>query len=1321
MIKRARLRRKNPIEISPLQKEKVVEEPGGCSLDSSRAILRRRQFLKLCAAGGGALIVNSCAGNRALPATPAASPTSGLAGVEGIFPIETSLWDLADAYTEKTSTRPRICLHGMWRVQPAMEEGAAPPSPGQIYYSQVPGRWNSANHYQTFREQGGRLVPVEKVDGSEVYKYFNGWYTRYIPLPPGSPGRRILLTLDYLGANTARFFVNGQLQKTVTSGNQNSFGLMRTVTMDLTAFASRETLKLDVFLHLDPYPAPWDIEGLSLDYFFLHVVDSPLAVKDILVLPSVRDGNVVLDVDFYNLERAQDSGYGWQARIFHANNDALALESGVVALPLNGGETENASLLLDWKDPVCWDLENPRLYYAKIYLYRDGRLVDESLPQSFGFRELWEQDGDFYLNGNPIHLRTRASSMIQRYHMLYCREETIAEYLQAEKREGFNAELAEVCYNATWGDSWQGFSPTYIKTVLNASDRLGYLWFVWAPPLLEGYDEELHREELRVHVRRWGNHPSMAMHLGSFNQAGYPWAQHPLMVNDLTYEPELFHDSRELVRKTEAALRELDPSRLVYHNYSGNLNRIFTTMHYMSFGIPLQEQEDWPETWSKSRKTALFPSEFGIPYSMQFYDFDKAGDEGASLIVEHAARYFGDAVYADVTKPAPRHPGFLLRQATDVVEGSELDPALEATVRLFARNILRAWRGYGLSGFGVFDAENYTYDRQYEFFQIPGIRYDSIKTPGLKPNVVSVPGRLFDIEKPNALAHAVSEVLSPVAAWIAGGEPDFTNKDHGYFSGERIRKQIFLIHERPVSSYYQYSIVLESEHGVQDKLTGDGTVAPGEMLFLPVAFTAPDVEIRKEFTLTLEVTLESGRIGDTFPVQVFPRSSYTPPDILFGLLDSNGRTRTLLDQEGVSYREVSSADQMAEVGALIIGRESWSEGTEALLRSLRESGRTDSGLPVLVLEQAGATLGQLILEQVSERCVFIQDRNHPLVAGLEAEDFSNWRGAGDFFEVPTPVDPGTEYSEHYPHYKFRVSNRGIVATNVLRKTAFGGLHPVLGCGFDMMNTPLAETTLSNSTVVFCQADVTNRCGIDPAATQLFRNLLNYLAACAKRVPSPSRTLALADEHFRAVLETCRIDAEYAEEVPAGWKTCDILLLANSAILGDLAAEDLAAFVRGGGRVILCSGEDPAVPDVPFALRATPASHFHLTVSDQHPLMAGLGNSDFYFREAKPVTEFQLEDSERILSEPVIAVRNDGRGQWIFIGLDPARFHADLSDEERSFIDSYVEQKAYRILNVVLHNAGVRHLPFAPWESGDAVPSPYLADLPDYDVNAFHNW
>ena len=51
-----------------------------------------------------------------------------------------AVWDLDLAYREKTPTRERVCLNGLWRWQPAAAVGTGVPA-GNWGFFKVPGAW----------------------------------------------------------------------------------------------------------------------------------------------------------------------------------------------------------------------------------------------------------------------------------------------------------------------------------------------------------------------------------------------------------------------------------------------------------------------------------------------------------------------------------------------------------------------------------------------------------------------------------------------------------------------------------------------------------------------------------------------------------------------------------------------------------------------------------------------------------------------------------------------------------------------------------------------------------------------------------------------------------------------------------------------------------------------------------------------------------------------------------------------------------------------------------------------------------------------------
>src|SRR5438876_938308 len=56
------------------------------------------------------------------------------------------VWDLDKAYREKTPTRERVCLNGLWRWQPAGSVADAVPG-GDWGFFKVPGSWPGITDY----------------------------------------------------------------------------------------------------------------------------------------------------------------------------------------------------------------------------------------------------------------------------------------------------------------------------------------------------------------------------------------------------------------------------------------------------------------------------------------------------------------------------------------------------------------------------------------------------------------------------------------------------------------------------------------------------------------------------------------------------------------------------------------------------------------------------------------------------------------------------------------------------------------------------------------------------------------------------------------------------------------------------------------------------------------------------------------------------------------------------------------------------------------------------------------------------------------------
>jgi len=1213
--------------------------------------------------------------------------------------LETKLWDLSDAQRERTSTRERICLHGMWCLALADEDQLLPPKPAERYYSKAPGRWLSQNYYRVFKSVNGKLAPVDKIGDKKITDYWRGCYTRQVKIPAEFRNKPMLLTIDYVGAPAAKIYINGTLVQTVSHKGRNASGVMERITVDASEFSGCDEIKLDIMLWFRKYRTGRCEEGLSLDYMFLHKLASPIAVKDMVIRTSTRARNVEVDVDVYNLRNTKNRQLTLQAFVYDKQSGRLVKESGKQPFRTSGSDIENVTLKFKWDNAVCWDVDKPHLYRMRTKIYAGSEVIDESLDETFGFREIWYDGGDFYLNGKKLHCFYGSSfhGLFNRQQYLLFREETARHTVKNIRAAGYNMALARIRYGYSARFA-PAASPTYVRSLLKAADEVGLYMTLFAPRAQAGQDTALYEQEVRDHVRAFGNHPSLIMHTVSYGGLTHKITMHPAHAADRTYVPSHKIRQRKVALVSEAAFKAADPTRLAYHTSAGNLSYIYCTMHYMSFGVPLQEREDWPARWAATKKCAFFSSEYGFPFCMQFLDFDAPKSFGYSkiLLAENAARYFGDDIYREAATPAARvlSSSSHFRKYVDPAKNT-LDPVLLKTKKLFTRNHVRAWRGYGVSGHGIFGEEHMAFERSYETYKMPGVKYKSIKEPGLKPDIIHVEHRLTRMDKPNAYMPVLRDALAPVVVWIGGERGNFTNKDHAYFSGEQISKQIVVVNDGrdPITIPCDIGLYGSGNKRIEG-LKRNVTVPAGATVKIPVAFTAPRADKRQEYEIVLQAETGKTTEEDRFRLQVFPRAKSAPAARIVGLYDPAGKTRAMLSKAGVKYRPVNSINEIGDLKLIIIGREAIGKGNDAFLAGLEKTQYYRRGIHLLVFEQKECNYANLIFAEENQRYAYIRNRRHPVVAGLDNADFINWRGSSDLIDPYPPPAPGMDRCPHYPFVKWHSGNGGTVATFVIKKPTFGNFHPILECGFDLSHTPLIEFKKDNSTIINCQLDVTGRYGKDPVATVLVNNLLRYFGSLPNRKARYTKTAVLASDKYRDILfKTLGVRGDRLSRIQ-DLQRYDLLIVGGRP--GTAPAKSIGSFAARGGTVLyLADLEDRAPADwMPFETRTKESSICKSLTANDSEIIAGLGNSDFYFRDPKKVMQFEIGGAERPLDEGILCVKKHGKGRFVLVGIDPDSFTPEPVDRKgkeryRSFIDTYVHAKAYRILSVVLANCGVQ--------------------------------
>ena len=133
-------------------------------------------------------------------------------------------------------------------------------------------------------------------------------------------------------------------------------------------------------------------------------------IKEVLIQPSICQNQVKVGVKIQNAgsktERITLKGdiYRWdgQGRDKEGQwgikeNVITSQSSGRVEIP--AGEEREISLIYEKPPLETWSPYTPVLYVLELRSEPGGDILRER----FGYRELWTQDGDFYLNGKKIH------------------------------------------------------------------------------------------------------------------------------------------------------------------------------------------------------------------------------------------------------------------------------------------------------------------------------------------------------------------------------------------------------------------------------------------------------------------------------------------------------------------------------------------------------------------------------------------------------------------------------------------------------------------------------------------------------------------------------------------------------------------------------------------------------------------------------------------------------------------------------------------------------------------------------------------------------
>jgi beta-galactosidase len=1194
----------------------------------------------------------------------AAASVFGQEDIAAPFPegVE-AVWEMSKAYRETTPTREKICINGLWRWQPARAWNDQVPARNWGYFK-VPGCWPGITDYMQKDSQTVHAHPNWKSE--RLGNVSAAWYERTVSIPREWAGRRIALSVDYLNSFAAVFvngskcgeirFPGGELDLTahLRPGSPNALSLLvvamplKGVLISYTDSNAAREVKGKV-----------ERRGLCGDVFLVSTPGGP-RIADVKVDTSVRKSEITLDVALEGV--MSDQEYSLEGRIMREGRTVREFKrSGVNA-------ARRCTFSEQWKPDALWDMHTPTNKFEVTVSLTDAnrRVLDSCFHVPFGFREFWINGRDFYLNGSRIFLsavpldNAQVGAALATY-------DAARESLERLKSIGIN-----FVYTHNYGcepGSHLGF-----EEILRAADDVGML-VALSQPHFSHYDWKSadadrtngYARHAEFYVRVAQNHPSVVAYAMNHNATGYEEDMNPDMIDGV-------HDPRDqwsrrnaaLALRAEAIVKQFDSTRIVYHHASGNLGSMHVMNFYPNF-VPIQELSDWFGHWATKGVKPAFMCEYGAPFTWDwtmYRGWYKGQREwgGAQVpwelcLAEWNAQFLGDRAFqiseaeaANLRWEAKQFRAGKLWHRWDYPHsvGSSVFDERYPVFAMYLTDNWRAFRTWGVSGISPWEHEHFWklrdgVDKRRREFKVD---WDNLQRPGFSPDYIDKNYERWDLafERadwiPTEAARALLRNNRPLLAYIGGRPGQFTTKDHVFFPGETVEKQLIVINNS------RGTVVCESEwsFGFPSPIAGAQRLAitTGDQERVPLRLTLPDALSPGQYQLNASFRFSNGeRQSDSFTIHILTRPRAPQMSGRIALFDPKGETSELLKNMGVPFQRVDATAGLSAFDTLIIGKAALTTNGAA-----PDITRVRDGLKVLIFEQTADVLEKRFGFRVAEyglRQVFPRVPDHPMLAELRPEHWRDWRGEA------TILAPRLEYTLR-PRYGptvnwcdipvprlWRCGNRGNVASVLIEKPARGDFLPIIDGGYSLQYSPLMEYREGRGMILFCQMDVTGRTENEPVAETLTRNILQCVSDWKL---GPTRTAVyVGDPAGKRHLES----AGFAVGDHDGGT------LASNQVL--VASPDARVPVRAVSNVFGI-GLDPQSAG---GLRLTFTNQEHISTffesSSVHSLLRGIGPADVHNRDPRELP--LISSGAQSLGDGALAVADSSN--MAFCQMVPWRF------------------------------------------------------------------
>ncbi|MBN1509162.1 MAG: hypothetical protein JW955_20115 [Sedimentisphaerales bacterium] len=1193
------------------------------------------------------------------------------------------VWDTSKAWRQTTPTRERICINGLWRWQPAEATSEQVPE-GNWGYFKVPGSWPGVTDYM--QKDSQTVFAHPSWAGQRLSDTTAAWYEREIAIPTDWAGRHITARIEYLNSYAAAYvdgrkvgearFPGGEVDLTVAChpGGMHRLSLLvvamplKGVMLSYTDSASAREVKGSVARR-----------GLCGDVYLVSTRPTPF-ITDVRVETSVRRQEVAFDAGIEGL--ASDGLYAFRSRVLKDGHSIRDFTSP----SFRAGDLKEGRIAFTekWMPDKLWDIHTPQnMYDLKVSLLDDkGTVLDTSWPVRFGFREFWIEGRDFFLNGTRIFLSALPVDNAQIGAALANYDAT-RESLERLKTLGIN-----LVYTHNYG--CQPGSHLGFAEILRAADDVGMLvsfsqphfsHYDWQAP--DANDTNGYARHAEFYVRAAQDHPSVVMYSMSHNATGYGEDMNPDMIDGIHAHRDTWAmNNVKRALRAEGIVNHLDPSRIVYHHASGNLGSMHVINFYPNF-VPIQELSDWFGHWATQGVKPVFTCEYGAPFTWDwamYRGWYKGKREFGSAVVpwefclaEWNAQFFGDRAFAisDMERRNLRWEAKQFREGKlwhrwDYPHqlGSTDFPEREPVFAMYYQDNWRAFRTWGVSG-------NSPWEHHILFKLRPGmdsnrrqacpVDWQNLQRPGFSPDYQQDRYERMDLAYdrsdwvPTEGAEALIRNNQPLLAYIAGRPAWFTSKDHNFFAGETIEKQIIINNNSrvPVSCECSWSLALPEPMSGQAR----ATMRTGQQERMPIQFALPAELTPGQYRLSMIAAFSTGETQkDEFTIHVLPRRAIAGIEAKVAVFDPKGQTTELLKGLGVRCDVVDTRADLAEYDILIVGKGALTvDGPAPDIRRVRE------GLRVLLFEQTPDALEQRLgfrAAQYGLRNVFGRVPDHPALSGLQAEHLRDWRGeatilppqlkyelSATFAYAPTVTWCGIPVSRAW-----RCGCQGNVASVLIEKPACGDFLPIVDGGFSLQYSPLLEYREGKGMVLFCQLDVTGRTEADPAAQILTVNLLEYVSQWKS---SPRREALYAGEpagssHLQAA--GLRLGSYDGGEL----RPDQVLVIGPGSSGLSRRTDRIDSFLEAGGQV-LAIGLTQQQADTILPVKVSMKQGEHINAYFDPPggdsPLAGVGPADVHSRDPRTIP--LVSGGADITGDGVLAVASNAN--VVFCQLAPWQF------------------------------------------------------------------